>query len=135
MLESAQPTADELKGVISDALAAGVLTKDDILDMVSTAESPTSASGHTPAGPTIGTDDLPIYTELPEGLIDLPTAARNYGCQLQRFYMWVRRGQLKAHGRLRASSPGGGYIVVSQTELATRMNTVREKGGRPRKKR
>ena len=82
MLESAQPTADELKGVISDALAAGVLTKDDILDMVSTAESPTSASGHTPAGPTIGTDDLPIYTELPEGLIDLPTAARNYGCQL-----------------------------------------------------
>ena len=103
--------------------------------MVSTAELPAATNDRAPVEPATGADDLPIYTELPEGLIDLPTAARNYGCQLQRFYMWVRRGQLKAHGRLRASSPGGGYIVVSETELGDRINTVKEKGGRPRKKR
>ncbi len=225
MLESGQPNADELKGVIVDALVAGVITKDDILDMVSTAESPTSANGHKPTEPTVGADDLPIYTELPEGLIDLPSAceifgksrqllfqwvtqgrlperglfkpagrtianvvvseqdvvacisgtdgwrdkraqmlgkvgaatigaddlpiytvlpegmidlpraAREYGCNGGTLRTWVHRGHLQVMGRLKGSCTGGGYLVVSESDLKERLGTPKKKGGRPPKTR
>ena len=132
MVDSTRTTANDLRSAIEDALAAGVVTRDEILDMVPTID-PQPANGHETAVPATSADDLPIYTELPEGLIDLPTAARKYGCHLQRFYMWVHRGHLTCRGRLRAPSRGGGYIVVSEEELKTRIGSVSEKGGRPRK--
>lgn len=135
MVESTPTTANDLRSAIEVALAAGVVTRDEILDMVSTDSPDAGSNGGAPAEPMSGTDDLPIYTELPEGLIDLPTAARKYGCHLQRFYMWVHRGHLQCRGRLRAPSRGGGYIVVSEEELKTRIGSVSEKGGRPRKSR
>ena len=117
MLESEPTTADEIRSVITDALAAGVLTRNEILDMVSTIDPPAANCNHAPAEPTAGADELPIYTELPEGLIDLPSAAAGYGCTVQRFRGWIRKGYIKPQGRLRAGCPGGGYLVVSREDL------------------
>ena len=133
MVESTQTTADDLRGAIEDALAAGVITRDEILDMVSTAEPTTALNGHEPAEPATRADDLPIYTELPEGLIDLPTAMRKFGCRRGRLDSWVQRGRLKVYGRLKGAARGGGYVVVSEAELTNRLATVPSKGGRPRK--
>ena len=79
---------------------------------------------------TIGADGLPIYTELPEGLIDLPTAMRKYGCRRGRLDSWVKRGHLEVRGRLRGAAPGGGYLVVSEAEVVDRLETTAPKGGR-----
>jgi hypothetical protein len=133
MLKSQQSTAGELRGAIEDALAAGVITRDEILQMLSTASPTAATNGHALAEPTIGADDLPIYTELPEGMIDLPKAARDYGCNIDTLRSWVRRGHLVSEGRLRGSSPGGGFIVVSVAELEKHIASPRKKGRKPRK--
>ena len=133
MVESAGTTANDLRSAIEDALAAGVVTRDEILDMVPTID-PQSGNGHETAVPATSADDLPIYTELPEGLIDLPTAMRKYGCHRQRLNNWVARGRLKVYGRLRGPARGGGYLVVSEDDLQSRLNGPLDKGGRPRKR-
>ena len=79
-------------------------------------------------------DDLPIYTELPEGLIDLPSAMMMYDGGRPRLRNWVKRGYLEIHGRLRAPAPGGGYIIVSKSELMEKLATRERSAGRPRKK-
>ena len=63
-------------------------------------------------------DDV-IYEpgELPEGLIDLPSASKKYGIPVRTLGTWVRRGKLPKCGRLRARSPGGGYIVTDEAEI------------------
>ena len=66
----------------------------------------------------IDVEDLPIYDELPEGLIDLPTAAKNTGRSTGTIRMWIRNGRLVAVARLRAGAPGGGYLVVREDDLA-----------------
>ena len=48
MAESTRPTAEGLRGIIEDALAAGVVTKDEILNIVSTANPPTITNSHGP---------------------------------------------------------------------------------------
>ena len=76
-------------------------------------------------------DDLPMYDELPPGLIDLPSAAKEYGCKVSRFHGWVKRGHLRVRGRLRAPQ-GTGYSLVLESELVHRLKTVDAKGGRSR---
>jgi hypothetical protein len=134
MLKSGRPTADELRSAITDALTAGVVTRDEILDMVSTDSPDIRSNGHAPAEPMSGADDLPIYTELPEGLIDLPSAMMMYDGGRPRLRNWVKRGYLEIHGRLRAPAPGGGYIIVSKSELMEKLATRERSAGRPRKK-
>lgn len=63
-------------------------------------------------------EDLPIYDELPEGLIDVPAGAEKYGRSTDTIGMWIRRGRLQLYGRRRAAAPGGGYLVVSESGLA-----------------
>ena len=53
--------------------------------------------------------------ELPEGLIDLPSASKKYGIPGSTLRNWVARGKLPRCGRVRARAAGGGYIV---TEMA-----------------
>ena len=137
MLDTKREIADALARVMSDAFTHGLTTDDigEIAKMVA-AQQPLALdySAQQVAETPIGADDLPIYTELPEGLIDLPTAARKYGYPLQTIYMWVHRGRLECRGRLRAPSRGGGYIVVCEQELQNRMASPPNKGGRPKKK-
>ena len=128
-------TTNQLREEIRAALSSGTLTESEILQMVSTAEPPAATNGHAPAEPATGADDLPIYTELPEGLIDLPRAAKKYDCKGPTLRTWVHRGHLKSMGRLRGSSPGGGYLVVSEADLERHLAASPKKGGRPRKNR
>ena len=62
--------------------------------------------------------DLPIYDELPEGLIDLPTAARRYRRATGTVRQWASDGQLEVVGRLRAPAPGGGYLVFRDADVS-----------------
>ena len=46
-----------------------------------------------------GTDDPEtVYTELPPGLIDLPSAVRKYGLILSTVHDWIRHGRIKPQG-------------------------------------
>ena len=84
------------------------------------------------------TEDV-IYErgELPEGLIDLPSAARKYGEKYGvtqgAMSQWVNRRRVAKAGLMRAPAPGGGYLVVRESELVEYMERPRNKGGRPRK--
>ena len=71
MVESTQTTADDLRGAIEDALAAGVITRDEILDMVSTAEPTTALNGHEPAEPATARR-RPAHLHRVAGEIDRP---------------------------------------------------------------
>ena len=76
--------------------------------------------------------ELPIYHQLPEGLIDLPSAAKKYHRNAQTMRSWVRKGLVRLRGRLKAPAAGGGYLVVSESELLDHMAAPPNKGGRPR---
>ena len=117
MVESARTTLDELRDAIEDALVAGVVTRNEILDMVATTNTPGAKNGHAFAEPNSGADELPIYTELPEGMIDLPSASKKYGISIRTLQSWVHRGKLPRRGKLRARSPGGGYIVTEEAQI------------------
>ena len=76
-------------------------------------------------------DGLPVYDVLPEGLIDLPTAARNERIRLATAYNWIRRDRVRAVGRLRAPARGGGYLIVNEHEFTSYAQGPRDRGGRP----
>ena len=75
-----------------------------------------------------------IYDELPEGLIDVATAVREYGISRSTLSTWRRQGKLQRRGRLRASAPGGGYNVFSREDVLRLINAPVNKGGRPKKR-
>ena len=64
------------------------------------------------------TEDV-IYEpgDLPEGLIDLPSASKKYGIKIGTLQAWIRRGKLPRCGRLKARAAGGGYIVTEQAAI------------------
>ena len=78
-------------------------------------------------------DDVPIYTELPEGLIDLPSAVKKYGLKPRTVQDWVKNGHVPLRGRFKAATRSGGYLVVSEDELVDYISAPRNRGGRPRK--
>ena len=102
MLKSDQ-LAEDLREAIGVALAAGV-SENEILSMVAIA----TADYYEPELPGFEVSGLPIYTELPDGLIDLSNAAKKYNCTPERFRRWVYRGYLEERGRLRGPGPNGG---------------------------
>ena len=102
--------------------------------MVATATPPDQTNGHSPHNVHEDGQELPIYDVLPPGLIDVPSAVKRYGCKNATLRRWIERGRLRAMGRLRGAAPGGGYLVISETELADWISAPRDKGGRPRKK-
>ena len=136
MLDTQREIADALARVMSDAFTHG-LTTDDIgaIAKMVAAQQPLDLdySAQHAAELANGADDLPIYTELPEGLIDLPSAMMIYDGGRPRLRNWVKRGYLEIHGRLRAPAPGGGYIIVSKSELMEKLATGEKTAGRPRK--
>ena len=110
-----------LEAEIRDTVAEG-LSLGEIQELVSiiVAERPKDE----PQG------DIPIYDELPDGLITIAQAAQKYGRSRRTFQGWIRRGNLKLEGRLRASARGGGKLAVSEAELVTLIDTP-PKSGRP----
>lgn len=91
------------------------LSLDDMASMITAAKNESQPSnGAQPKDP----DDV-IYEpgELPEGLIDLPSASRKYGIPVKTLRSWVHRGKLPRCGRLKARAAGGGYIVVQDAMI------------------
>ena len=136
---SATTFTEDLRADIQAALESGV-PKDDLLDMVNiaylqmaTAAPPAATDGHSTHNVHENDQELPIYTELPPGMIVLPSAARKYGCSRERVHGWVKRGVLQVHGRLKGAARGGGYLVVIEDDVKHILATIHEKGGRPRK--
>ena len=79
---------------------------------------PTSDDAGPTAQPRASDDDLPLYDELPEGMITLPNAARKYGAPADRIRWWIRAERLTRMGYLRGGSPQGGYVLLVEAELA-----------------
>ena len=75
----------------------------------------------------------PVFTEVPEGCIDVPSAARKYNLKINTLRQWINNGHLTRVGRLKAPASGGGYLLTYESEIQAHMNAPRPKGGRPRK--
>ena len=70
------------------------------------------------AQPRASDNDLPLYNELPEGMITLPDAARKYGASADRIRWWIKAERIARMGYLRGGSPQGGYVLLVEAELA-----------------
>jgi hypothetical protein len=134
MAQAPTLSTDQLREEIHAALAAGVLSEREILSMVATATPPAKSNQYEPEDLDPAVEGIRIYTELPPGLIDLPSAAKKYDSKVGRFQNWVNRGYLQVHGRLRAPASGGGYLVVNEADLVAQMALAATRRGRPRKK-
>ncbi len=125
---SKHPTLDALNAALTDALGLGV-TPRDILTMLSTAVAEQETEqGPLPGFPGDGQDF--VYDELPDGYIDIPTAANKYNVPRPNLHAWLYRGRLRSYGRLRGSSPGGGSHIVYEADLKAELEKPVRKGGR-----
>ena len=102
------------------------LSEDEMASMITPAKNETKSINGTHTGET---DDV-IYEpgELPDGLIDLPSASKKYGIKPATLRMWVQRGRLPRRGRLRGPSPGRGYIVTVEDEIKHCRDNPRKPG-------
>ena len=110
MLESAKDNKREaFRAAIEQAQEDG-LSLDDMASMITAAADKTHHNGSVHSTEL---DDV-IYEpgELPDGLIDLPSASRKYGIPVRTLQTWIRRGKLPRRGRLRGRAARGGYIVT-----------------------
>ena len=122
----------EVGEAIERALRSGA-TREEIQSMLElkVTEHEVAYQDTLPAFPDNDPDT--VYTKLPEGLIDLPSAAKKFGIPVRTIRAWINRGHLKARGRLKGAARGGGFLTVSEDELTARINGPRDKGGRPHK--
>ncbi len=78
--------------------------------------------------PTESEDVIYEPGNLPEGLIDLPSASKKYGIRVRTLHAWIQRGKLPRRGRLRARAAGGGYIVTEEAEILRCRDNPRKPG-------
>ena len=133
MLVTKQEVADALAQARSDALTNG-LTEDDIDEiwkMVAAQQPRTLDELALRMGEDAGSDELPIYTTAPPGMIDIATAVREHGVKTGTVKGWIHRGVVPVLGKVRGLG-GTRYLVCEETvkRLAKR---PKNKGGRPRK--
>ncbi len=134
-LGKSSPT-EELRGAIDQALRSG-MNVEAIAHMVAErALTLNELATDTLADDTLPADEgVVTYDVLPPGLIDLPSASRKYGVNGSTLRTWVNTGRVRMLARKKAPSAGGGYVAVSDEELRAYINSPRNKGGRPRKRR
>lgn len=75
-----------------------------------------------------GGERIYLPDEVPDGLIDLPSASRKYGIAPMTLYMWVCRKKLPRLGRVRAPAAGGGYILTLESEIPICRDNPRKSG-------
>ena len=75
-----------------------------------------------------------IHTELPPGLIDLPSASRKYGIREGTLRQWVHVGKLPRRGRLRGPAAGGGFVVTEEALIPYCRDNPRKPGPKPKQK-
>ena len=122
---------NRLGEAVAEALDSGV-SEEELQTMLKTAvaEHQTGHQTWLPGFPNEGQDT--VYDELPPELVDLRTAASEYGCSIHRLRSWVHRGHIKSLGRLRGRAPGGGVHVVSREELMSKLAMPLNKEEDPR---
>ena len=113
---------------VAEALESGV-SEEDLQTLFFSSAAAGNGSGE-PEHP--GYDPEAVYSVLPEGLIDVPSASKKYNLQDDTIRAWVRKGQVKLCGRLKGPATGGGFLLVVEEELVAYMSAPRNKGGRPR---
>ena len=69
-----------------------------------------------------------IYDEVPEGMIDLPSAVRKYGINRGTLRRWVLSGHLRRAGRVKGAAPGGGFVLLWEDEFIAWINSPRLPG-------
>ena len=74
-----------------------------------------------------------IYDEVPEGLIDLPSAARELGKPPSLLNQWLGKGNINSYGRLKAPARGGGFHLLKMSEILEYLSSPKRRGGRPQK--
>lgn len=77
-----------------------------------------------------GTRDLPIYNELPDGLITVPEASRKYRRSKATLRRWYNNGYIRLMGKLRGPGPGGGSLLVPIDEVESCIANPPFRGGR-----
>ena len=143
MVELGRQATDELRGAIDQALRSGikaeaiadmvaertiyheVATPSDIAELLDHHQDETAPE---PEGAVIYDDVFYEPGQLPDGLIDLPSASKKYGIPVKTLRSWVHRGKLPRRGRLRARSPGGGYIVTAKADIEYCRDNPRKTG-------
>ena len=124
---------DGLSDAVLQALTAGA-SPTDLMATISATITDYQASIQESIPGLLTCDDAEvIYDELPDGLIDLPRAAIDFGISQQTIHTWIRAGKLCKKGRLRGPAKGGGYLLLCKVELSQRVNEPRSRGGRPKK--
>ena len=137
MVESGKSTPNEdLQSAIDQALQSG-MDAEAIARMVAERIKVTRVSdANDIVGVLDATETAPedagdiIYEpgELPDGLIDLPSAAKKYGISVVTLRSWVQRGKIPRRGRLRAPAAGGGYVVTEMAAIEHCRNHPRKRG-------
>ncbi len=112
-----------------EALRAGAKQEDLAAMLQTAADQEEDAQAQLPSECGLDT----IYDELPEGLIDVPSAAAQYHVPRQTIQSWITAGKLSRMGRLRGRAPGGGYNVIAERQLLEIISRPKDKGGRPKK--
>ena len=129
MLSSAET---HLREAVSAAQADG-LGREVFVNMATELYDNAAPTPEGGSSPTPDTGEV-IYDELPAGLIDVPTAVREYSISRSTLSTWRRQGKLHRRGRLRAAAPGGGYNVFSREDVQRLISAPVNKGGRPKKR-
>ena len=124
MVESAKSTpAEDLNSAVVRLLAEGAdgaHIHEMVAERIATVESPADIVNALASAETPPEDEGDVIYEpgaLPEGLIDLPSAAKKYGMKVTTLRQWVQRGKLPRCGRLRGKAAGGGYIVTEEAGI------------------
>ena len=135
-------TRQDLISVIKPAMEAGkdaeaiadmvaerisnVVDLDDVVTML--AEAPSTYTPPNDEGAVIYDDVFYEPGQLPDGLIDLPSASKKYGIPISTLQSWLRRGKLQRRGRVRARAAGGGYVVTKEAEIVYCRDNPRKRG-------
>ena len=133
MLDTKREIADALARVMSDAFTHGLTTDDidEITQMVAAEQTRTLDDLATHLAEDSESDELPIYTEAPPGMIDVATAVREYGFKKRTVNGWIQRGMVPVLGTIRGR--GGNRVLVCEQTLLQTAQMPKNKGGRPRK--
>ena len=129
-MNSGMPKGDVLASMLEESVDSGIQVNEVATMVINAAYRSMAKETRVELLPM---RPYPVYAEVPEGCIDLPSAAKKYGLNIGTVREWVRQGRVAQVGRLKAPAPGGGYLLVNEKELQTCIGTPRAKGGRPRK--
>lgn len=129
MLESPKDSKREAFRAAIERAREDCLSLDDTASMITAAADIEHSNSNGSVHSTEQSDVIYEPGELPEGLIDLPSASKQYGISVVTLRSWVQRGELPRLGRLRARSPGGGCVVTDEASIVYCRDHP-QKGGR-----